>query len=486
MSCRVPLRSPAYATGEILSWSIRIATGLCLVLLASAAGDEKRISVYSPVADYSLNVSQRDGREYVGVLEILEPLGTVTAKADRPNWKLRFNTIEAQFRDGSNRIRIRGKDFDLSSPFLMDRDRGLVSLDSLVTLLPQFLGIPVVFHVNARRLFIGESGTTYTTELSKSPPEKLVLNFSRPVNPSISTEPGKLRMVFVRDPLLASGPETLSFGDKSIASATFQETNGAAELTIAGSVPLLASFSNDGRTITVAPAPGPNTAAAPASQAPAPGASISLSPPLPAPAPVPPAPSPHFIVMLDASHGGDERGAALSDKVAEKDVTLAFARRLRQELEGHGMLAIMIRDSDMTLGVDQRAATVNKQQPAIYIALHAASDSSGIRIYTAVIPSDIASRGPFVGWDGAQTSSLGLSQLSAAVIGGELRKKILTRSLAAPLRPLNSISTPAIAIEIAPQGSDVADLTSPDYQAMVATAVAAGIETLRPRLEAKR
>ncbi len=455
-------------------------------MLAATAGDEKRISIYSPVADYSLNVSDREGREYIGLLEILEPLGAVSAKADGKAWKLRFNTIDAQFSEGSTRVRIRGKDFDLPARFLMDRGRGLVPLDSLVTLLPQFLGIPVVFHVNARRLFISEAGTTYTTEMSKSTPGKLVLNFSRPVNPSISTEPGKLRMVFLRDPLLASGPETLSFGDKAIASATFQETNGAAELTITGSVPLLASFSNDGRTITVAPAPGPTVGASPVTQASSPGTTPKPPPPLPSPPPVTPVPSHHFVVMVDASHGGNERGAALSDKLAEKDVTLAFARRIRQELEGHGMLALVIRDNDVTLDVDQRAASVNKQQPAIYIALHAASDSSGVRIYTAMIPSGIADRGPFVSWDGAQASSLGLSQLSAAVIAGELRKKIATRSLAAPLRPLNNITAPAIAIEIAPQASDVEDLTSSDYQATIASAVAAGLESLRPRLEGRR
>ena len=455
-------------------------------MLAATAGDEKRISIYSPVADYSLNVSDREGREYIGLLEILEPLGAVSAKADGKAWKLRFNTIDAQFSEGSTRVRIRGKDFDLPARFLMDRGRGLVPLDSLVTLLPQFLGIPVVFHVNARRLFISEAGTTYTTEMSKSTPGKLVLNFSRPVNPSISTEPGKLRMVFLRDPLLASGPETLSFGDKAIASATFQETNGAAELTITGSVPLLASFSNDGRTITVAPAPGPTVGASPVTQASSPGTTPMPPPPLPSPPPVTPVPSRHFVVMVDASHGGNERGAALSDKLAEKDVTLAFARRIRQELEGHGMLALVIRDNDVTLDVDQRAAAVNKQQPAIYIALHAASDSSGVRIYTAMIPSGSANRGPFVSWDGAQASSLGLSQLSAAVIAGELRKKIATRSLAAPLRPLNNITAPAIAIEIAPQASDVEDLTSSDYQATIASAVAAGLESLRPRLEGRR
>jgi N-acetylmuramoyl-L-alanine amidase len=458
---------------------------LCIVLLASAAGDEKRITIYSPIADYSLNVSDRDGREYVGLLEILEPLGSVTAKIDKDNWKLRFNSIEAQFTKGQNRARIRGRDFELPARFLIENGRGLVPIDSLVTLLPQFLGIPVVFHVNSRRLFISETGTTYTAELSKSAPGKLVLNFSRPVNPNIATEPGKLRMSFVRDPVLASGPQAVNFNDKSITSAFFQESNGSAELTVAGNVSLLASFSNDGRTITVSPTPAPNTAASAPTTPAIPPATAVLPTPAPAPTPTP-APVRHFLVIVDASHGGNERGAALSDKVAEKDVTLAFARRIRQELEARGIPALVLRDGDATLGLDERATAVNTQHPAIYIAVHAANDSSGVRVYTAMLPSDLTARGPFLAWDGAQAPSLGMSQLAAAVITTELRKKVAARSMAAPLRPLNNIATPAIAIEVAEQSGDVSDLVSADYQGAISIAIAAGVENVRPRLEGQR
>jgi hypothetical protein len=98
---------------------------------------------------------------------------------------------------------------------------------------------------------------------------------------------------------------------------------------------------------------------------------------------VPPVPR-HFFAVIDASHGGDDRGAALSDKLAEKDVTLALARRLRQELEARGMSTMVLRDSDANLTLDQRAIFTNTAHPVIYVALHAASDGNGVRLYTAL------------------------------------------------------------------------------------------------------
>lgn len=461
---------------------IRLALAACLLLsTVTAAPDEKRISIYSPVADYSLNIAERDGKDYVGLLEILEPLGAVSAKSDGEKWKLRFNDTEGQFTNGGNKARIRGHDVDLGARFLIENKRGLVPVDSLVTLLPQFLGIPIVLHVNSRRLFISQNGTTYTAEMTKATPSKLVLNFSAPVNPTIGTEPGKLHMVFLRDPLVPSGQETVNYNDKQITSSTFQESNGAAELTVSGTVPLLASFSNDGRTITIAPAPA-SQAAAPTT---APPMAQTPQPPVPTlavPGAAPGRPV-HIFAVIDPSHGGDERGAVFSDTLLEKDVTLSFARRLRQEMVNKGMSVMLLRDADIAMPLDQRASATNSAHPTIYINLHAASDGAGVRVYTAMIPPGNESRGPFVAWESAQTPALGLSQMAAAAVATELRKKVSARILGAPLRPLNSILATALSIEVAPQAGDIGDLSSADYQQLVASSVAAGLANVRDKLE---
>jgi N-acetylmuramoyl-L-alanine amidase len=452
------------------------------VLVWSASPTEKRISVYSPVANYSLSVVERDNHGYVGLLEILEPLGPVTARMQDKKWKLRFNDVDGQFIPNDNRTRIRGKDFDLPQRFLMENGRGLVPVDSLVTLLPRFLGIPVTFHVEARRLFISEAGTTYSAELSKGAPPKLVMNFSSPVNPTIGTEPGKLHMVFLRDPLLAPAAPTVTFNNKTISSLNFQESNGAAEITVSGGIPLLASFSNDGRTITIAPAPGPSE---PAAQ---PAPTTAAATPPAASAPLPPTPSPsgpgRLFAVIDPAHGGDDRGATLGSELFEKDVTLALARRIHQELETRGIPNQVLRDPDNTLSLDQRAAAANAAHADVYISLHAASDGSGVRVFTALIPASGDNQGPFVTWDRAQAPFLPISQSVAVSLASELGKRVTVRRLGAPLRPLNNITGPAVAIEVAPTNGNVADLTSADYQQLVASSVVDGLLAVRDKLEA--
>ncbi len=50
------------------------------LLPAAPSADEKQLSVYSPVATYTLPVLERSGHEYVGLLELLEPLGRVSSE----------------------------------------------------------------------------------------------------------------------------------------------------------------------------------------------------------------------------------------------------------------------------------------------------------------------------------------------------------------------------------------------------------------------
>lgn len=463
-------------------------SGLFLV----GAPADKHLSVYSLAANYSLPVVQRDGREYVGLLELLEPLGRVSAKSEGARWRLRYNNREGTFQVGKTRARVLDREADLGGKFFMENKRGLVPVGSLSSLLPRFLGGPVSLHEESNRLFIGSVATHFTASLAGENPPKLVFHFTAPVNPSIATEAGTLRMTFSREPLVGPASPTLTFGNKAIPSASYREGNGAAVVTVNATIPVMATFGSDGRTITIAPtsaAVAQSSAASgaqPSGAAPASPGQAAGAAPTAAPSAVPaiPAPAPRrYFAVVDASHGGDDHGETLSPSLLEKDVTVALAQSLRQELESRGITTLVLRDSDANLSLDQRAVSANADHAAIYIALHAASSGHGVRVYTALLPFGEDDRGAFRSWTTAQHATLPLSQATASAVVSELQKRqVPVRDLSAPLRPLNNVTGPAIAVEVAPQGSDVAQLTAPDYQQLVTSAVATAIAANRDQL----
>jgi N-acetylmuramoyl-L-alanine amidase len=491
--------------------SVGVAAGtllFCATLLLSAAAPEKHLSIYSSAANYSLPIERREGHDYVGLLELLDPLGKVSAKSEPPRWRVHYNNVLGDFTAGKSRALIQGRDIDLAGRFLLENGRGLVPLSCLNSLLPRFLGGPATLHEESGRLFIGSVTTHFTAAVSPDDASRLVFRFTAPVNPSIATEPGKLRMTFSREPVSGPASSTLTFGSKTIPSASYSESNGAAEIAVSTTLPLLASFSSDGRTITLAPAKSQPAAAtaeggatgsgsavggsATAGSAPAatgsPAATLgqnnasAQSPQVNQSSSVPR----RYFAIVDASHGGNDRGEALSTTLAEKDVTVAFARRLRQELENRGISTLVLRDSDANLSLDERAFFANSTHAAVYVSLHAASNGHGVRLYTALLPyGGEDERGPFRSWTTAQQSSLPLSQATVASVAEELRKqRVSVRTLTAPLRPLNNIVTAAIAVEVAPPASDLSQLTSPDYQQLVTSAVANGIAAIRTQLGA--
>ncbi len=467
-------------------WRAAVFGGALIALFAllSGAAPEKHLSVYSVAANYSLPLAQRDGRDYVGLLELLEPLGRVTAKAEGNKWRLRYNNVQSEFQVGKTRARVQDREADLGSKFLMENGRGLVPVGSLASLLPRILGGPVSLHEVANRLFIGSVATHFTASLAGDNPPRLVFHFSAPVNPSIATDNGILRMTFSREPLVGPASPTLTFGNKTIPSASYSESNGAATVTVVAAAPVFATFGGDGRTITITPTSTP-AQSSPALTTPAGQSAPSGQPAAtatPTPAPVFPTPRRYFAVV-DASHGGDDHGETLSNTLLEKDVTVAIARSLRQELESRGITTLILRDSDANLPVDQRAVFANADHAAIYIAVHASSSGHGVRVYTALLPFGEDDRGPFRSWTTAQHDILPISQSTAASVASELQKRqVPVRNLGAPLRPLNNVTRPAIAIEVAPQGSDVSQLTAPDYQQLVTSAVATAIAASRDQL----
>ena len=132
-------------------------------------------------------------------------------------------------------------------------------------------------------------------------------------------------------------------------------------------------------TPQAAPAPDPlgewlarresMTAAPAAASAPS---AARAAPPAPARAPV----ERLVIVALDPGHGGEDPGAIGPGGTQEKDVVLAIARQLREELDGTRVRGLMLRvfmtrDGDYFVPLHTRVHKARQVQADLFISLHA-------------------------------------------------------------------------------------------------------------------
>ena len=76
------------------------------------------------------------------------------------------------------------------------------------------------------------------------------------------------------------------------------------------------------------------------------------------------------IVVLDAGHGGFDRGGIAGQRVAEKIVALDVAQRVRSVLAANGYRVIMTRDSDVFVPLGARIGLANSYRNAIFVCIH--------------------------------------------------------------------------------------------------------------------
>src|SRR5581483_5539741 len=92
-----------------------------------------------------------------------------------------------------------------------------------------------------------------------------------------------------------------------------------------------------------------------------------------------------ITVVIDAGHGGYDRGGIPGQTVSEKDMTLDVAQRLKKTLAASGYRVVMTRDSDVFVPLGMRVAIANSYANAIFVSVHFNSDkrsgASGIETY---------------------------------------------------------------------------------------------------------
>jgi N-acetylmuramoyl-L-alanine amidase len=100
------------------------------------------------------------------------------------------------------------------------------------------------------------------------------------------------------------------------------------------------------------------------------------------------------IVLIDPGHGGTDPGApGLSGQVTEKQLTLIFARELRDVLADRGRVRVaMTRETDRSLSLEQRAAIARQLGASLLVSIHMDSAPNPLaRGATVYSLSDVAS-----------------------------------------------------------------------------------------------
>lgn len=81
-----------------------------------------------------------------------------------------------------------------------------------------------------------------------------------------------------------------------------------------------------------------------------------------------------FIVVLDAGHGGIDSGAVGIGGTLEKNVTLTFAKELRERLEkAAGVEVHLTRDTDVFIRLNDRVRFARQHGASLFVSLHADS-----------------------------------------------------------------------------------------------------------------
>ncbi len=225
----------------------------------------------------------------------------------------------------------------------------------------------------------------------------------------------------------------------------------------------------------------------------------------------PTAHSPAFdpnLILLDPAHGGNDPGGQLSPNLPEKQLTLDLARRIRPLLAAKGFTVVLTREADPVpqapappdpdnpdakptppppppqIIPDQRAELANRLRPAACLILHATSSGHGVHLYTSSLTPPLASGTPpeILRWDTAQAPAIANSQRLAQSLSEALTPLgIPIVSGTASIRPIDSMTCPAVAIEIAPTTTPIAD---DPYQQHLAESITSALVAWRTQAQA--
>jgi N-acetylmuramoyl-L-alanine amidase len=224
------------------------------------------------------------------------------------------------------------------------------------------------------------------------------------------------------------------------------------------------------------------------------------------PAPLPPAKP---LIVIDPGHGGIDPGA-LGSNAMEKNITLAVAKQLRQQLLATGRFRVVLtRDKDVFIPLRDRFKIARDKNADLFISLHADSNPSnqarGASVYTlsdkasdaeaealatkenksdVIAGVDLSKENQTVSGiliDLAQRETTNMSSRFASILVNDLRNETMMLQNShrfAGFAVLKAPDVPSVLLEMGYVSSSADEqlLTNPKHQKKLAGAVTRAIE----------
>jgi len=163
------------------------------------------------------------------------------------------------------------------------------------------------------------------------------------------------------------------------------------------------------------------------------------------------------IVTLDPGHGGEDAGVRPNSDDLEKDFTLKVAQRVEQQLRNTSFRAVLTRNTDAEVPINQRSAIGNYYQSKCYVSIHAGTNTSDeprapvvyVHRYQAGGDGAPSDANALVAWEDGQRSYEAKSRELAELVQSELNALYGAEGkvVELPLAVLAPVNAPAIVVE---------------------------------------
>jgi N-acetylmuramoyl-L-alanine amidase len=324
--------------------------------------------IYFPNSKLVVKAETFNRETYLPLTKILESMGVPYTDA------LAVETLT--IRSGNSRMVVTKNSASMSyndqvvllpSPILREDGRWLAPIEFLTLGLTRLTGTEFRYRPGISRIFADnvDAPELEMNAQTLGPITRLTIRCSTPLNLDLKRD-NQRAVLAIDHSALDPVRERLDHRDRLVRSIAFDDSDGEAKIIL--------DITRDVSDIRLTPADNNRIffvdllrKGEPITEAPPP----AEAPPAPATPDVIPAERKVRVVVIDPGHGGMDTGAK-GPTVAEKDLTLTLARRLRTALQTRlGATVLLTRDSDVGLDNEARSAVANNNQANLFISLHA-------------------------------------------------------------------------------------------------------------------